>query len=358
MERYYYAVVPEGGPDAASSPGMTLVATFPFWMFVDRFARLDEAVIDIDGASVRVYPPFRTAAANYLPLPEVSPGSIPFLSNAEARYGEEVHVPSMAVMPNLETGREVLTWGAKWDDNLRYLPMDSVRLDVFPADAGPTTATIQRRLIAALRHRTRQWWIGRSLVGVIDTTRVSFFVETDGSPLGAPQMRGSVSKLFGDEQAIDADLWKVVLADVKHAYQHPVSTDLLLDARYFAVGVDYRRALLEAAIACEFEVKATFTRLLNAKGVRFSEGKHLRGSDLEQWVDTDLARISGGRSYRLQPDNQIEWVERLWDVRGRVAHGSSLAYPSGSRMVQVDGDTVLPLLFSAEHLVTWLQSLA
>lgn len=171
-------------------------------------------------------------------------------------------------------------------------------------------------------------------------------------------MRASTAKLFGDELALDDELWRLVLADVKASAPIPVENELLLDARLFAGRGDYRRAVLDAAIACEAATKATFTRLLARRGVTFRDGTHLRGPDLEDWVNADLARVSGGPCYGAEADNQLEWIARLWDVRGRVAHGKSAQYSiGGASPVTFEDDAIIPFLYAAEHLVTWLHSL-
>lgn len=356
MERNYYAVIPEGGPSAESAAGMALVATYPFWIFVDRSARLEPHTVEIQGVSVRVYPPFRTSPANHLPLPDVKPKAIPFLDEAASRYSSQVALAPLAVVPNLLNGEPNLIWGDEWTSGLPCLPMDAMRLDVFPAAGGPVCASVMHRIIGLLRYRTRQWWIGNSLAGMVDTIRCGFFVQADGSPMERPHSRASTSKLFGDEQCLNAEIWEGVLDELRSERCIPLPSDLLLDARWFAVGGNRHRALLEAAIAAETETKQTFVRVLKRKGIAFKAGKHLRGHSLADWVDGDLKRVTG-LTYRTRSDNKIDWIRRLWSVRGRIAHGLPAAYLANKRLVEVDDDALIVFLHAAEHLVDWLQSL-
>jgi hypothetical protein len=350
MERYYYALVPAEAPDSASCPGMALIATLPYWVFVERASELDPFDVVCDEGRIRVFAPFRSAPANFVPLPEVNLPAIPFPAGAPVTFDGVPSMSALAVMPNLENGQQVLAWGREWGTDVRYLPMDSLRLDAYPPAMGPASASVRRHLVSALRHHTRQWWIGRSLTGVVDITRAGFGVADDGSVVGPAHLRGSTSHLFGDERGVDAELWHIIAQDVKSRTEQSPSFDLLLDARWFAVSEDYRRAVLEAAIACELQVKTTFSQLLRSRGVRFSEGKHLRGPGLKEWITADLARVFQ-RNLGADAQSHIDWVARLWDARGRIAHGGPTAYLVDGTLYPIDGQIIIHLLYAAEQVV-------
>lgn len=346
------------------SAGQTYLFTLPFWIYIDREVPPKVRELNRDGTTIRIYPPFRSAAANYFPLPAINPLCIPYTPTATRTTIPPYHFAPTVIIPLLTDGKGFPVLAIQtheWDKPPRTFPMDSLRIDVLdPAVDLSVANDVVTRLLEALRCHSGQWWIGHSVAVFPGFLRQYFPVASDGSIQfqGESKRTARVRTVDGSEAVIDHELWNRAVADVSAGSEPALSALLLLDARYHGYAGDFRRGILDAAIACEQAKEAAFERTWRAlhPGQLYKRGRVLKGYDLDMHLDRDLKKLCG-RSYREEFPRHWSSVGHLWSTRGNVAHGEGVFYRSAGTRVHVGEPEFQNIVRAADHCVRWLQRL-
>ena len=338
--------------------GESFVYTFPFWLYVSVSANLETKELSMSQTPLRIYSPFRSGPANFIPMPYVNPRSIPFLPNARPNFAPDFQPISLAAIPTFNIGL-VLTGGDTWGDTPPDpFPMDSLRIDVGETRDGDVIGErALKMLLRILRVRTQQWWIGHSVHGLAGYLRNVFPILERGEPTQLPVGRARGRTVNGDELPIEAALWEVSLRDLEQGVTPPFHRELLLDGRYFGSVGEYRRAVVDLAMACEQAKDIAFERLwtASAPGVPFHRGRLMSGYDLLEHLDRDLRRF--GRSFRVEHPDKFDALSELWDARGNCVHQGEAVFRRNGELVAVDENVFKGFGSVATHCVQWLESL-
>lgn len=351
----------EGTPKAAD--GTSFLCTFPFWLFVTRQdpPGILEAVVG--ETPVRFYPPFRSGAPNFLPMPYPRLTEVPFVDGTRPEIDSTYSPPQVAAIPQLERPKGdagiILVWG-EFEEEPEPFPMDSMRIDVLAPEeaAQQCVENVIPALLSQLRIRTRQWWIGHSIHGLAGLLRQTFGVLENGKPTEAPAARASARTVTGNELGVNSRLWREAVDGVSKGAELPVYHELLLDGSYFAAVRDYRRAVIDLAISCEQAKEETFRRLWESRAgaATYRRGRILSGYDLPEHIDVHL-RDKFGRSLKDEHPGVFVTIAELWDARGNVAHGSGIIFRRNGTEVKVGEEQCKQFSSAAERCIDWLDSL-
>lgn len=343
------------------------LASFPFWVYVARSA--DSPVIhelEYRGSHLRVYPPFRSGPANLLPMPYINGCEVPFQGSARPEISPDFSPMALAVIPTLGVdeshGASLLTvWGEEWDDPPDPFPMNSLRIDVLTAprdSAGEVARSLLDSLLSQIRVTTRQWWICHSVHPLVGYVRNEFAITVDGRPCEQPAGLGQGRTVTGNERPLTESSWLTVLTEVAHEVQVPLHQELYLDGRYFTAAHDYRRAVVDFAIACEHAKEQTFERLyIEASSGRaeYRRSRILTGHNLPRHLSGSLRRF--GQSYEDEHPEQFRALEDLWHARGNVAHGRAPSFRRGGAVYHVDEGECKRFAAAVDHCIRWLGEL-
>lgn len=354
------------------SAGTSYLFTFPFWIYVDTTSPPDIVEITLDGGLLRFYPPFRSAPANFMPMPRVDPRRIPFAPGTNLNISPDFEMPLAAAVPDLlqnsnEKPSFTAIWGTEWPDPPVLFPMDSLRIDALDLPGGQPSAHPSQSLttfLQLLRYRTRQWWIGRSVDPLLGYLRNTFSVSVEGLPLEVPAGLGQIRTVSGDELAVNGAIWQAALGDLANAKQVPIFQVLLLDARFFVSTHDIRRAILDSAICCENVLDVTLERLWPVRrwpapgtSRAYSYSRAMGGeTNLGVNLATGMDRYIG-RSFQREYPNDHEVIENLWSARGSVAHGGAPEYRRNGQLFQAGEHEAKEFVQTAERCVSWLESI-
>lgn len=211
--------------------GKAHLFSYPFWMYVSPEFPQDKAIeFRMNDVIMRIYSPFRSGEANSLPIPSIKIKNIPYAKwlqpNGKPFERESVVlVPAMQV--KVDGGRDLHLIDHPDSYNLLPLvkPMDSLRLDIFGKIENGQNHEINNRLIELIRYRSKQWWIGQTLKGIVGfNTGIGFKIDKEGKPVGPPEHMLDVSGEFiGDEKPIDFSIWSEVVNDLISDSQPPIS---------------------------------------------------------------------------------------------------------------------------------------
>ena len=113
--------------------GTALLCTFPFWLYVDTTSPPVVQEVEIERRLVRFYAPIRTGAANFMGMPHIHPGAVPFLPQTGIPVTPESKVIQLTTYPNLGVDAQgkagmTVVWGDPWQEPPVLFPMDSLRL--------------------------------------------------------------------------------------------------------------------------------------------------------------------------------------------------------------------------------------
>ena len=349
-----------------TAEGMAFVYTFPFWLFIKDSVQDAPDVKDIiiSGTRIRLYPPFRSGPANFIPMPYVDPSKIPFLPGARPETAKDYKLISLSAIPGLvskpgDKPSVHLVWGDTWKDKApEPFPMDSIRIDVIGGQEIHYLAhTTLHRLLSILRCRSRQWWIGHSVHGLVGSLRNTFNITGTGAPVGIPEGATQAHTVYGNEQAIDHDLWQTTVRDLEAGVKPPLYDEVLLDGAYFASISDVRRSVFETANACEQAKEVTFVRLWSKKfpKIKYRRGKVLRDYNLPKHLDRSMKSFCP--SYKEEHPDMFKTIEELWYSRGSVAHGGQAEYCRGDKTFVVDEKKAAEFVSVGLHCIRWLEAL-
>lgn len=347
----------------SSSIGKAYFFTFPFWIFIDRNNTLTVQEIQLENLPLRIHPPFRSAPANYIPMPRVNPHSIPS-SGKQNNYPQAFDM-SISAVPllggALSEGRAFKYFQTPhFDKELSAFPMDSMRIDVLSINYDENVIReIFSEFLNYLRFRTRQWWIGRSMDFIIGFIRnAAPFTESD-ILIEPSECLLRVSTINGDELPVNGDLWSSVIKDMVNKTEVPAFHYMILDAYYYAYTGDIKGAIINAATACEQAKDLTFERLWKKlKGNdSFKRGKVLSGYDLPDHISHDLEAFGSYSYSKLFPD-EFNQIEDLWNARGNIAHGGPNMFWRDRKKNYIDRQLGIQLVKASDRCIKWLQGIS
>ncbi len=215
-------------------------------------------------------------------------------------------------------------------------------------------------LLHLLRWKTDQWWIMRSIHPLLGYARNQMPVDHRGAPAPSdhlPTPHSNMHTSWGFERAITSETWREAIALWAAGITPPETALIVLDAYYFATTGEIRRAVIDAATACEQAKDEVFQRTWCARSRKpFKRGRLLTGYDLPYHLSRDMNRLLG-RSYKLEHPNEFATIENLWDARGNIAHGGELTYKSNGTDVPVTAILATHFANAVRHCVGWLASL-
>ncbi len=330
----------------ASRISSSFLFSYPFWIYVDTSSPLPIIEIELEGHFLRIYPPFRSAPANFISMPFINLQNVPAVSKAEIQF--DPNIKDLAAIPLLAQADGdtplLITALTEWVDPPIKFPMDSLRVDII-GDREDMAEVISAELMQQLRWKSCQWWIGRASDVSSGHIRNEFKVSREGKQLGVlePIARGrTVTK---DEVAIDVPIWQSAIANIRDGVEVPLYDLLLLDARYFSAANDIRRSVLDSATACELAKNMTFERLNLTKN----------GTDLLKHLG-DVLDGHINRSYERESAANYATIKDLWIARGNIAHGK-IEYRYSGITVRIDTNRASEFVQAAEDCVRWLNKL-
>lgn len=345
--------------------GQALLYSFPFWILCEKTNEFCVEEIEIHGTLIRVYPPFRSGKPNFTPMPPIAPNAIPFCKGQAPNIDPNFKLINISVLPGLRNRGKPsylkLVWGEEWDDIPEVMPMDSLRIDIL--NQGDETknklaSEYVSRLLSRLRNESNQWWIDRSVASILGNLRASFKISNEGAALEVPYGHSSGRSPFGFERLITNELWNKSIFFAKESQEHHEEDVLVLDAYFLTATGDLRRAILDAATAAEMGKDRAFERIWKKKnkGKKFRRGKILSGYELPIHLNYDLEKLAGVSFAKTHPKDAI-LIERLWKLRGKVAHGLPLTFSSAKGTVKLEDEAMAEMISAVRILNTWLVSL-
>ncbi len=337
------------------------IFTFPYWVFVDLQDPPTVAQFTLGHATRRVYAPFRSAAANHTVLPPLNAQAIPFQKGTRPHIAADYKSPQLAVVPRLakadgEDLGQVLCLKESFDDPIDPFPMDSLRIDSLGDEVphDPIFPWVQD-LMAWLRVRTSQWWIGHSVHPLQGLVRASISIDLKGRALSRPNPMAAGYGLRGDERPVTSEISRecidLALNGAPPSFRH----QLLLDGRYHVASRDLRRGVLDLATACEFAKEELFEAIWRSRaGGAYRRGRLISGFDLPKHLGVDLARF--GPSLEADLPEVYSDLSRLWALRNQVAHGQSPVLRGHTGTIGLDRDMAHELAGAAQAVVEWIDS--
>ena len=106
--------------------------TFPFWLYVDTRTPMLGRELLKGGSLIRFYPPFRSASANFMPMPRIRPEAVPFLSEVKPNsLLPMLHVVTLPIFQPDGGPGTIALLSDQWGEKPKIFPMDSLRIDLF-----------------------------------------------------------------------------------------------------------------------------------------------------------------------------------------------------------------------------------
>lgn len=341
------------------------IYTFPFWMLIDEDRKPALHLINLKGYKIRVYPPFRTAPLNNLPMPHVDGSKIPFLKDKPLSKAVPFRFLPLAAIPGIgmkeEKGQRMrLLVKDEWGDgSSKGFPMDSIRIDVLGDAEDDQLEELGQDFLSNfldhLRISSGQWWITRSVDALVGWRRASFAIDKFGRNQEEPYSYVKGRTLSNFEKPICRHVWGKALSDFQEQGPAPLYWLLYMDAKHLQAMGDFRGMVYEAASACELIKEIAFENWWCAnKDTPYRRGQLLAKSNLSYHLDRNF-KSCFGRSLKEEREETYFGIDRLWRARGQVAHGKLAFYYENSKRVDIDNTKSRELMDSAYDCLKWVQ---
>lgn len=339
---------------ADTAPNNACFFTLPFPVYVDTHSAFDIQERRIGRRNFRIYPFFRSGPANFVPAPAIDPAKIPLSDgNRGINIPKEVF-PLLAGLPAMRQEKSasvILSCGSDFENkSLQYFPMDSLRIDVLGGSGSPDDASkLVHALLDWIKVETKQWWIGRELpMGGRHYLRSVIPISRKGRFTSGPEGMGGFTTMRGDEIPLDSTVWYRVLKRLEQGCEPEDYQFLLLDAKYHSAINEPRRAVIDAAVACEQAKERTFVSIVeNQWGLTFKHGKYCTKYDLTKHINQDMKKLIGCAFSEADPEANAG-IDLLWKCRGDLAHGKKR---------DIQKSELSRMIHSAEKCIEWLEHL-
>lgn len=330
--------------------------TFPFPIYVDTNSEISIEERRINRCNFRIYPMFRSGPANFIAAPSLNPSEVPLpdgdkgiKKTNELSFFSQPVVFIHAMAQESGVGGIIILQKSFEGQSLRYFPMDSLRIDVMSSlESSNAVSVLVNNLLNWIRVETQQWWIGRELPTganhylrtIIPINQKGFF-KNEGH-----ESRSGFTTMRNDELPLTKE---IIFCVINHIERNDLLENylvLILDAKYYAAINELRRAVIDAAIACEQAKDRVFISIIEGQwGLKFKHGKYLSGYNLVSHINQDLNKLIG---VQFKDDNEEanEGVDFLWSCRGDLAHGKAKV---------IDRDDVSKMIDNAVICINWLE---
>lgn len=339
---------------ADTAPNNACFFTLPFPVYVDTHSGFDIQERRIGRCNFRIYPFFRSGPANFVPAPAIDPAKIPLSDGNKGIDIPKEAFPLLAGLPAMRQEKSasvILSCGSDFENkSLQYFPMDSLRIDVLGGSGSPDDASkLVHVLLDWIKVETKQWWIGRELpMGGRHYLRSVMPISRKGRFTSGPEGMGGFTTMRGDEIPLDSPGWYRVLKRLEQGCEPEDYQLLLLDAKYHSAINEPRRAVIDAAVACEQAKERTFVSIVEEqRGLTFKHGKYCTGYDLTKHINQDMRKLIGCEFSDADPDAN-DGVDLLWKCRGDLAHGKKR---------DIQKSELSRMIHSAEKCIEWLAQL-
>lgn len=345
--------------------GDALLFSFPYWIFCVQTEAFPISTVRVKDLELRVYPPFRSAKANFTLSPQINAQRIPFEKGKAPNIDPKFQVLNLSVLPNWTDEGEPkglnLVWGEDWDEQPVVMPMDSLRVDALNGGnetSNDKAANFVSLFIAHLRMESRQWWIGRSVDALLGNHKAAFAIDREGAALETPIGYSRGRSPFGFERPISLNNWEQCLNKASQDQKIPETQVLISDSYFFTASGDLRRAILDAATAAELAKDLAIERAWKTKnrGKSYKRGKVLKGYEVPLHLKIDLKELTG-HSFEDADPNSFSKIDRLWKLRGKIAHGLPLTFSSGRGTESLNEKSTAEMVSATENLIQWLEQI-
>jgi hypothetical protein len=162
---------------------------------------------------------------------------------------------------------------------------------------------------------------------------------------------------FGIEEFRKSDD-KSLISAIKNDVDLTLYQEIMSDAQAAILQNNYRRGILEIAIACEIAVKQAFFAESTVSGVAYeyleNQGRvNVRTIDLI----SNVAEYVFGENFRLVNETAYRNIDYLFRCRNKIAHRGQVTYRDDNGVWhQPDRDTLRNWWASLEELLSWLNA--
>lgn len=292
--------------------------------------------------SVVIYPPFRAEPDPRPVIQQILPATIPYPPGTASPGTDSVTISG-------------ITTGSWLGEDTLFA--NALRIDVRPY-ADPNCADrLAKRLLAQVRWRTNQWWVGRGIDLTYSHLRNAFYTNELGERLSGIQVYFVVSAGLGLERHLTPDIFARACADAIAGREVPMSLITYYDALHFFSTGEARRSVLEVALACELARDETLERIAASDSSKKRQAKKLlKVADFRIQISSEMKKLIG-RSFEAEHPPQFADIDQLWLTRHKVAHGKPLVIHSDGGLRDLTPDDYRRFFNAVPALLNWFARL-
>ncbi len=231
---------------------------------------------------------------------------------------------------------------------------DGLRVDVWGPDAIECVEPFVSSFMGWLQHISGQPWIGSVDQHHRSEMQRLFAIDADGAatePVGG-QAKMVVMPRF---KLVTDEMWRTAFAYAS-LYEPPVYSSLFFAALNAAAIGDYRRAVMNLAMALETCRDVTFGRLHSRAPANEDEpslAPPFEGTDLLNHVSKNAYDVFGHNFKTEQPEHWAN-LRKLYITRHHVAHGRPAMFKESGTWVRVDMKIFESMELAARALLQWM----
>jgi hypothetical protein len=247
--------------------------------------------------------------------------------------------------PNLD-GSSITTWipgkDAKRDKLDDPYPANSIRVDYLKCHSSFDDELFMGDFLEIIRCKTGLFWIGKVLPNSYRINKSSFKSNHKGEQCSNNVVHTKSFTLSGNEKAVSDEIWTNSLSEASRSLPPPLYQSVYLDAKFMHFIRDYRRAVLNSAIACEEALKFFARSYYNSKypSKAFKFNKHFASNNLKHHLD-EYSKDFFGLSLKEDNKSLHKTIEQLWISRHSTAHSANAVIrENGNARAVKDKDSI------------------
>jgi len=339
----------------------TCIYTFPYWFWTCKELKSKAIPLKWKKNFLRVYSPFVMGKLEDMTLYSQDSGEVPVLDGTK-KTNQYINIKQPIPFPHLNGNSVTVVVKGKKNYSESLIdpyPANSIRIDYINTEPSFDDEIFIGYFVEWLRCKTGLFWMGKIMPNMYRVNRLKFKSNFKGEQQSNGEVTANFFTLSGDEKSVCDEIWKESLVEAIQGNVPPLYMSIYHDSRFMHFTRDYRRAVLNSAIACEEALKffAREYHVTKHPDKIFKSNKHFKGTNLTNHLDL-YSKDFFGVSLKEENTALYEIIEQLWIARHSTAHSANAVIrEQGKERVVTDKDSIR-FIIAVKELIKWLKEVS
>lgn len=338
----------------------TYIYTFPFWFWTSIEIKNEVSELKWNNNLLRIYSPFVMGKLYDLNLHQHRSGEVPILEGVKTKK-EFKNIKAPLSFPHLN-GKDITMLMDEEINSIDKLidpfPANSIRIDYLNVEKSFSEDNFVQNLAEWIRCKTGLFWVGKVMPSIYRYNKLKYKSDLKGEQLSNGEVEATFFTLSGYEKSVNKEIWNSSLIEAIQDNAPPLYQSIFHDARYMHFIKDFRRAVLNSAIAIEEALKYYARKFFISTHTdkKFKFTRHFDNSKLKHNLDKHSKDFFG---VSLKEENRplYDLICQLWDTRHSTAHSGNAVIVENGDIRRVTEKDSIRFINAVKDLTKWLEEI-